>query len=739
MTEVSESVMLHSRPSSTHLGFLNQSHRDQPSSSRWLGTSIIILTIAIATGLAIAGYTMVRAMLLESIKQNALLEAKKEADDVDRWLATRMAEVQTIANTPTIRSLDWNTIHPHFDQEVDRIQDFVSLSVGFPDGTYYNSYIGGRVANSANQALGNISDRVYFQKAIAGEANISDPFMSRSMNMPNIAIAAPVWQDGYRSKAPIAEIHAQVKVDRVAEVIQALRYGDGSYAFVLNTKGEAIIHPDRNLMTLAEKPAPSLRNHRDPGLALLANLMIKGEYGITKTAIAKAPVYVVYVPLRTSKWSIGLVIPQQNIESKLAALHLFALVLSVLPIVAGIFAYRQVRLVKQAELRLQLLQNQKYNLKQYQRLLRKQAQTTQTTLANLQKTQSHLLNSQTLSNLGQLLVGMIQEVRQPNNVIMQQTIDAEQDLQKLNQLFQKFTPEPESQISPSAARYLQTAEQAFHTLGTNLQTIQTNAEQIHSLTQALKGLTQNKHQLETVNINLLLDDTLRLLEYRLLGQQKHLAIQVVRQYADLPMIECHVAQLNQLFVHLFNNAIDAIELRFYQGAQVERPSIRIRSQLLHSGHILIRITDNGRGIAEEHQDKLFTPFFTTKSQHQGVGLGLFVCQSIVHQHQGHIRCISIPNRGTDFLVELPLKQPRQRFAAELSHPNEYFHQPQPSQPQPSQPQQSPILVTHTQIRRQSRKQQQSKPEIVIDQVIPEQPTQENHRPPIPPHRLMDWI
>jgi two-component system, NtrC family, sensor kinase len=626
-----------------------------------LGSSLVILlTTLISAAIAIAGYRLVRSTLLESIKQNALLEVKREADAIDRWLAIRLAEVQAIASNPTVRTLNWDQIHPYFDQEVDRIHDFASLTFALPNGQYYNSYIGSQVFTQPN-VPGNIADRTYFQKAMAGEANISDPFISRSMKMPSIAIAAPVWQDHYRSRAPIAEVHAQVKVDRMAEVMQGIRYGNSSYSLIVNRNGEAIIHPDRNLMTLIEKPAPSLLNHKDAGFVQLAQLMSKGEYGIQLTQIEKQPVYIAYVPLPSAKWAIGLSIPQHNIESKLASLNLFALFLATLPIVAAVFAAKQLQLTRQAQERLDLLQNQKYNLKRYQRLLRQQARESQTTLENLQRTQSQLINSQVMLSLGQLLTGVIAEIKRPSDVIAQQVEQNNQQIQLIDRLLPKLIAE--QRASTWQERQHEMVTEAIATIDQSLQTTQTQVQRIHSLLQALQGLSQSRDQLQSIRINRLMDDAIRLLEHRLTANrttdsQHHPHIRIVRQYAEVPLLECHPAQINQILLHLLNNAIDAIEARFYRAAQTEQPLIRVRTQLLHSGQILIRITDNGAGIAEAHQPRLFTPFFTTKPQSQSTGLGLFICQNVVQRHRGTIRCISIPNRGTDFLIELPLRQAR---------------------------------------------------------------------------------
>ena len=156
-----------------------------------------------------------------------------------------------------------------------------------------------------------------------------------------------------------------------------------------------------------------------------------------------------------------------------------------------------------------------------------------------------------------------------------------------------------------------------------------------------------------------------LLFHRLQEKDHRPAIQVVRQYGDLPRVECYAGHLNQVFMSLLDNAIDALEPS--QDSDVEAsdtsnrppPTIRICTEYLESGRVAIRIADNGHGMTKEIQQQLFDPFFTTRTVGQGVGLGLSVSYQIVtEQHQGQLRCVSAPKEGAEFTIEIPVQQKR---------------------------------------------------------------------------------
>jgi two-component system, NtrC family, sensor kinase len=632
---------------------------------RW-PIATVMLSAAVASALAFASYMMVRSVVLEQIKRTVLLEARQEADDLDYWLLVRLTEVKTIASNPMIQSLDWQIVQPYFDKEVDRIQDFVSISLGRPDGIYYNSYVGDR------RSPGSIADRAYFQSAMAGEANISDPFLSRTLKTNNIAIAAPIWATTYRGKAPIGEVHAQVKIDRLVEISQRLRYGDGSYAFILNRQGEAIIHPNRRLMTTVETPAPSFRDHPDRALAALTKMMLNGEQDIRLMTIDGITQYVTYMPLNTAKWSIAVVIPAQNIESQLSSVHRLGLLLILLPIITAIVVWQLLRQSAQLQIQVDRDRAQENELQQSQINFKQQKKELNRARKHLRQTQQYLLNSQAMSNLGKLLSGVAQELTALHRVIEPPIVASRLQLEPIERLLIKITPWENPRLlhmTPQTQRHVQQAKQSVDTIQASLQVIQTSTDRVSSLIHALNSMTHaphepERHEFKAVNLNSLIQDTIRLLDHRLAPQRHRSAITINWQLVDLPMVECHAASINQVLMHLLNNAIEGIETRFYQAGQVEQPLIRLRSQFLPSGKVLLRITDNGCGISEANQAQLFTPFFTNKSPQQGIGLGLFICHNIIKQHRGTIRCISIPHRGTDFLIELPIKQ-RQSKTSEI--------------------------------------------------------------------------
>ena len=132
---------------------------------------------------------------------------------------------------------------------------------------------------------------------------------------------------------------------------------------------------------------------------------------------------------------------------------------------------------------------------------------------------------------------------------------------------------------------------------------------------------------------------------------------MIKEYEHLPLVQCYASQINQVFLHILNNAIDALEERRKQlGGNTDIPTIRIRTELLPGDRVAIHFEDNGSGIPEDIQERIFDPFFTTKPVGRATGLGLSISyQIIVEQHQGQLKCQSQLDRGTQFIVMLPLE------------------------------------------------------------------------------------
>ncbi|WP_414756215.1 ATP-binding protein [Anabaena sp. CCY 9910] len=320
-----------------------KSHPRQQSSRNFLIRFILGGTTLIVSISAYFSYLAARNMALADIQKNAFLEVQTGVDQIEAWLSVRKVEVKTLANTPAVRSLDWAVAEPYLKTEVERIKEFFLFQMSIADGSYYTTKSG--------RANNNVKDREYFQQGIAGKSSVSDPFISRSTGIPLIAIATPILST---SNSPIGVFHGSVKVDHITKVINSLTYGKNSYAFALNSQGEAIVHPDSTLISTTEKPAPSLLKINNHSLQAIAQRMVNKQQGIELMAIDGKQKYIAYVPLKAANWSVALVIPRENIESRLQFLDLIALIvggltITMITVLWRVQAFEQAQLKKSKE------------------------------------------------------------------------------------------------------------------------------------------------------------------------------------------------------------------------------------------------------------------------------------------------------------------------------------------------------------------------------------------------------
>ncbi|MCC5607130.1 response regulator [Nostoc sp. CHAB 5834] len=321
---------------------LSASNRESHPSRNLLIRFILGGTTLIVSISAYCSYQATRNMMLKDLRQSAFLEVQKGGAEIEEWLHVRQVEVQTLANTSTVRSLNWSVAEPYLKAEVKRINEFFFFQIATPDGSYFTTKVG--------RSNKNVQDRDYFQKAMAGKSNISDPLISRSTGIPLIAIATPIWSNSASSSSPIGVFQGNVRVDHIAEVVNSLRYGTNSYAFALNSQGQAIVHPNSTLMSTVEKPALSLLKIGDRNLNAIAQQMVNKQQGIELMEIDGTKKYVAYLPLQAANWSVALVIPRQNIESRLQFLDLIALIVGGLT-VTMITVLWQVQAFEQRELK----------------------------------------------------------------------------------------------------------------------------------------------------------------------------------------------------------------------------------------------------------------------------------------------------------------------------------------------------------------------------------------------------
>lgn len=296
-------------------------------------------------------------------------------------------------------------------------------------------------------------------------------------------------------------------------------------------------------------------------------------------------------------------------------------------------------------------------LRESEAALREKAQQLETALWDLRRTQAQMIQSEKMSSLGQLIAGVAHEINNPVSFIygnLRYADDYTQDLLKLLQLYQQHYPSPLPEVQTQAEaidlNFLMTD------LPKLLCSMKVGAERIQKIVLSLRTFSHmDETEMKAVNIHEGIDNTLLILQNRLKAQSKRPAIEVTKRYGNVPPVECYAGQLNQVFMNILTNAIDALEVAIAQDIDGWSAAIDIQTQLVQPDRVQIRFIDNGPGIAEDVQSRLFDPFFTTKPVGKGTGLGLSISYQIVtERHNGELRCISLPGRGTEFVIEIPI-------------------------------------------------------------------------------------
>lgn len=295
-------------------------------------------------------------------------------------------------------------------------------------------------------------------------------------------------------------------------------------------------------------------------------------------------------------------------------------------------------------------------------------------LETLQNTQMQLIQSEKLSGLGELVAGIAHEINNPVNFIYGNLNHATQyatDLLTLLSLYQQNVTAEEIALCAEAID-LPFLLRDFPQL---LASMQIGAKRIRQIVLSLRNFSRlDEAEMKAVDIHEGIDSTLLILQYRLKAKAGTTGIRVITDYGDLPQVECYPSQLNQVFMNLISNAIDALS-EFAEKPINSCPycQITVRTRLIERpcGNVAtIEICDNGPGISPDLLPKLFNNFFTTKPIGKGTGLGLSICrQIIVDRHGGELRCISQVGQGTTFAIEIPVQQPEEGCqASSLKNP-----------------------------------------------------------------------
>lgn len=287
--------------------------------------------------------------------------------------------------------------------------------------------------------------------------------------------------------------------------------------------------------------------------------------------------------------------------------------------------------------------------------LRAQTMQLKKTLQDLQETQAKLIHSEKMSSLGQLVAGIAHEINNPINFIYGNLVhagDYVKDLVMLMSLYQQYYPNPMPEIQEKIEEF--ELDFLLEDLPKILRSMLEGSERIRQIVVNLRNFSRlDEAEIKPVDIRTGLESALLILQHRLVSTPQRSEIKIIKDYGNLPKIQCHAGSLNQVFMNILSNAIDAIEIAANK-KPLNRPEIKLRSAL-EKNRVMISIADNGIGMSEEIQTHLFDPFFTTKPVGSGRGLGLWVSyQIVVEKHGGSLQFISKPGEGTEFIIEIPI-------------------------------------------------------------------------------------
>ncbi|MCC3500612.1 MAG: AAA family ATPase [Microcoleus sp. PH2017_15_JOR_U_A] len=331
------------------------------------------------------------------------------------------------------------------------------------------------------------------------------------------------------------------------------------------------------------------------------------------------------------------------------------------------------------------------NAKLYAKAQQKSQQLEQS-LHKLQQTQAQLVQTEKISSLGQLVAGVAHEVNNPVGFIsgnLHHANDYVRDLICIVNLYQQHYPQPVQEIAEAAEDM--ELDYLMEDLPKMLGSMQLGTDRIRDIMQSLRNFSRvDGNEKKPADIHAGIESTLMILQHRLKANAERPSIQVIKEYGDLPAVECYSGQLNQVFMNLLSNAIDALDesnasrtyadidkhpniitvctevkdvkeegIRKKEEGRGNKEEGRENKEEVRGGKsesfAVIRIKDNGRGMAEATRCKLFDPFFTTKPEGKGTGLGLSISyQIVVEKHGGAIECISEPGKGAEFVIAIPL-------------------------------------------------------------------------------------
>lgn len=291
---------------------------------------------------------------------------------------------------------------------------------------------------------------------------------------------------------------------------------------------------------------------------------------------------------------------------------------------------------------------------------REQAAQLAAALEELKSTHSQLVQSEKMSSLGLLIAGVAHEINNPVSFIhgnLAYLKNYTKDLFNYLELYQQHYPNPVVEIQQKIEENeLDFLVEDFPKI---VSSMSVGIERIDQIVKSLRNFSRHDDsQMKPVNLHEGIDSTLLILNHRLKGNGEIPSIAIIKEYGNLPPVECFGGPINQVFMNILSNAIDALgdgnSKQSFQEMRESPSQIKICTKV-RKNFVEIKIADNGPGIAEEVKQRIFDTFFTTKPVGKGTGMGLSISyQIVVERHNGELSCTSELGKGTEFIIKMPI-------------------------------------------------------------------------------------